>query len=120
MPQLDRAQAQPPPPPKPAWLKIIDQGGNDPRLKGYFTPEGIKLEIVAQEPAITNPVGMAFGDDGTPFVLEWRPGDDGRETPETITYKDGTTRTIATMKKKIKDVVKTLADTKGKGVYDQS
>ena len=63
---------------------------------------------------------MTFADDGTPFVLEWRPGDDGRETPETITYKDGTTRTIAAMKKKIKDVVKTLADTKGKGVYDQS
>jgi putative membrane-bound dehydrogenase-like protein len=120
MPQLDRAQAQPPSPPKPAWLKIIDQGGSDPRLKGYFTPEGIRVEIVAEESVVVNPVGMTFADDGTPFVLEWRPGDEGRETLETIIYKDGTTRTIATMKKKIKDVVKTLVDTKGKGVYDQS
>ncbi len=116
----DGAQAQPPSPPKPVWLKIIDQGGSDPRLKGYFTPEGIKLEIVAEEPVVFNPVGMTFADDGTPFVLEWRPGDAGRRTPETITYKDGTTRTIITMKKKIKDVVKTLTDSKGKGVYDQS
>jgi putative membrane-bound dehydrogenase-like protein len=120
IPQIDQGRAQTPSPPKPAWLKIIDQGGNDPRLKGYFTPEGIKLEIVAEEPLVLNPVGMTFADDGTPFVLEWRPGDNGREMPETIAYKDGTKRTIATMKKKIKDVVKTLLDTKGKGVYDQS
>src|SRR6185437_11101624 len=60
--------------PKPAvkGIKTIDQGGNDSRLKGYFTPEGIKVEIVAEEPVIVNPVGMTCGDDGTPYVLQWR------------------------------------------------
>jgi len=103
-------------------LKIIDQGVNDPRLKGYFTPEGLKVEIVAEEPVVVNPVGLAFGDDGTPYVLEWRPspGDEKREQAETFTYKDGTKRTIATVKKKVKDVVKVLQDTKGKGVYDRA
>jgi putative membrane-bound dehydrogenase-like protein len=130
-PQAARAQSakdtditapQSPSRPAPKWLKIIDQGGNDPRLKGYFTPAGVKVEIVAEEPVVINPVGMAFGDDGTSYVLEWRPspGDDGRETQETFTYKDGTKRSVAAMKKKVKDAVKVLQDTKDKGVYDQS
>ena len=38
----------------------------------------------------------------------------------TFTYKDGTKRHWVTMPKSIPDVVKTLSDSKGKGVYDQS
>jgi quinoprotein glucose dehydrogenase len=57
------------PKPAPSWVKIIDQGDLDPRLKGYKTPEGVKVEIVAENPVIVNPTGMAFGDDGTPYVL---------------------------------------------------
>ena len=34
---------------------FIDQGTNDPRLKGYFTPEGIKVEIVADAPTSSTP-----------------------------------------------------------------
>jgi len=103
-------------------VKIIDQGTLDPRLKGYLTPEGLKLEIVAEEPTVINPVGMTFATDGTPFVLEWLPdtGAGFPEHPETITYKDGSTRKIATMKKRVKDVVKVLRDSKGKGVYDEA
>ncbi len=126
------AQPTPPPPeltqqqsptrPAPKWLKIIDQGANDPRLKGYFTPEGLKVEIVAEEPTVVNPVGMTFADDGTPYVLEWRPspGDEWKETPETFTYKDGSTRKVATMKKRVKDVVKVLRSTKKDGRYDEA
>jgi putative membrane-bound dehydrogenase-like protein len=132
--KTDYHQQQSPPRPKPTWLKIIDQGKNDPRLKGYLTPAGIKLEIVADYPVVTNPVGMTFADDGTLFVLEWRPGPNDvnfPEYPETIRYKDGSKRTIATMRKvsrdtkgKVtrvyKDLVKVLRDTKGKGIYDKA
>ena len=118
----DFTKPQSAPRPKPKWLKIIDQGTNDPRLKGYFTPEGIKVEIVAEAPTVVNPVGMTFADDGTPFVLEWRPspGDEWRETPVIFTYKDGSTRKVATMKKRVKDVVKVLSASKENGVYDRS
>ncbi|HBI43953.1 MAG TPA: hypothetical protein DDY78_14040 [Planctomycetales bacterium] len=60
---------EPAPKPAPSWVKIIDQGDLDPRLKGYKTPEGVKVEIVAENPVVVNPTGMAFGDDGTPYVL---------------------------------------------------
>jgi putative membrane-bound dehydrogenase-like protein len=108
--------------PAPKWLRIVDQGDGDPRLKGYKTPEGIKVEIVAEAPVVVNPVGMTFGTEGTPYVVEWRPspGDEGREQAETITYKDGSKRTIAIPKKRVKDVVKTLRDSQNKGVFDQS
>ncbi len=61
---IDFTQPQSPAKPAPKWLKIIDQGVNDPRLKGYFTPEGLKVEIVSENPVVVNPVGMTFGDDG--------------------------------------------------------
>jgi putative membrane-bound dehydrogenase-like protein len=120
---FDPKQEQSPAKPKPKWLKIIDQGQNDPRLKGYLTPEGLKVEIVADYPAVVNPVGMTFAEDGTPYVLEWRPDIGGSTFPEKkeeITYKDGGKRLITTMKKRVTDVVKVLRDSKGDGVYDQS
>ena len=108
--------------PDPKWLKaFVDQGEDEAALKGYLTPEGVKVDIVAEFPVVTNPVGMTFAEDGTLFVIEWRP--DPKPIAEesfTITYKDGTTRTFAAAKKSVKDVVKVLRDTKGKGVYDQS
>ncbi len=108
--------------PAPSWLKIIDQGDLDPRLKGYKTPEGVKVEIVAENPVVINPVGMTFADDGTPYVLEWRPspGDERREKTETFTFKDGSRHDVPILTKRVRDVVKTLSDSKGKGVYDQS
>jgi len=120
--KFDINQLQSPPLPVPNWVKMIDQGTNDPRLKGYFTPDGLKVEIVAEYPAVVNPVGMTFADDGTPYVLEWLPGGTNwNEHPEVFTYKDGSKRTIATMKKpQVKDVVKVLRDTKNKGVYDEA
>lgn len=119
---VDVSQPQSPTRPAPRWLKIIDQGQNDPRLKGYFTPEGLKVDIVAEFPVVTNPVGMTFGPDGSLYVLEWRPDPSGgvKEHKETITYKDGSTRQVITAKKSVRDVVKLLRDTSGKGIYDEA
>ncbi|MGE3806288.1 MAG: PVC-type heme-binding CxxCH protein, partial [Gemmataceae bacterium] len=39
---------------------------------------------------------------------------------ETFTYKDGSKRSVATMRKGIKDVVKALYDTRGEGKYDMA
>jgi putative membrane-bound dehydrogenase-like protein len=121
-PKFDLAQPQSPALPAPGGLNLVDLGTQDPRLKGYRAPEGIKVEIVAEEPAVVNPVGMTFADDGTPYVLEWRPspGDEWREAVETWTFKDGTVRKVATLKKRVKDVVKVLRGTKGKGKWDAS
>jgi putative membrane-bound dehydrogenase-like protein len=116
------SQYQSPPRPAPAWLKYADLGKLNPRLKGYTAPEGFKVEIVAEEPAVVNPVGMAFDTDGTLFILEWRP-DPGREwleAKETVHYKDGTTRQVTCMKKYVKDVLKVLRYNPAKGAYDRA
>jgi putative membrane-bound dehydrogenase-like protein len=120
--KFDSDQPQSPPPPAPGGLTFIDQGTHDPRLKGYRTPSGFKLEIVAENPVVVNPVGLLFGDDGTPYVLEWRPspGDERHVKLETVHYKDGSTRQVATLWKRVKDVVKTLTDSTGKGRWDKS
>jgi quinoprotein glucose dehydrogenase len=82
-------------------IKLVDQGGGDPRLKGFFAPEGVKIEIAAASPVILASAGMTFGDDGTAYVLEKR-------------------NAAGDQKTKAKDVVKVLLDTHGKGVYDAS
>ena len=94
--------------PVPSWFKIIDQGDLDPRLKGYKTPEGVKVEIVAENPVVVNPVGMAFADDGAAYVLERRPSPDDENKEKTGPVKH------------TRGAVKTLGDSKGKGVYDRS
>jgi putative membrane-bound dehydrogenase-like protein len=122
IPPTDPNQPQSPPRPTPSWVKLVDHGGDDPRLKGYVAPEGLKIEIIAENPVVVNPVGITFAPDGTLVVLEWcpSPGDEWRETPEEFTYKDGTKRKVATMKKKTKDVVKVLHFNKDKGIYDRA
>src|SRR5207249_11195555 len=54
------------------FRSMIDQGDNDPRLKGYKTPEGVKVEIVAEDPVVVNPLCMAFANDSALYVLEAR------------------------------------------------
>jgi putative membrane-bound dehydrogenase-like protein len=123
-PQFDIKQPQSPTLPAPKWLKLIDHGQFDPRLKGYIAPEGLKIEIVAEEPAVVNPVGMTFDTDGTLLVLEWKPSADPRDTwnefAETFIYKDGTQRKVATMKKRVKDVLNVLKWNSDKRLYDRS
>jgi putative membrane-bound dehydrogenase-like protein len=114
-------QPQSPPRPAPPWVKMIDQGQNDPRFKGYFTPDGVKVEVVAEAPTVVNPVGMAFADDGTLYVLEWLPDDRPPvKAVETVHYKDGSMAAFPIRKKQVKDRVKRLRDTKGNGTYDQA
>lgn len=122
-PQLpaEFAQPQSPTKPEPFPIKMVDQGQYDPALKGYFLPEGFKVEIVIAEPDTINPVGMTFGPDGTLYVMEWRPdpvtGDRWFEVKETFRYKDGTTRQVATMKKFTTDLVKQYTYNSGTGKF---
>src|SRR5580698_7747668 len=87
-PPPEFAQPQSPTKPDPFPIKMVDQGQYDPALKGYFMPEGFKLEIVINEPETINPVGMTFAPDGTLFVMEWRTdpvtGDKWFEVKETF------------------------------------
>lgn len=111
--------------PQPEWVKLVDHGVFDKRLAGVIAPEGLKIEIVAEAPTVVNPVGMTFDDDGTLHVLEWVAPDDPKliklpETSVTLTYKDGTKRKLAILRKPNKDRVKILIDSKGKGVYDEA
>src|SRR5579884_2960110 len=109
-PPPEFAQPQSPPKPEPFPIHLVDQGKFDPALKGYYLPEGFRMEVVIAEPDVINPVGMTFAPDGSLFVMEWRPdpvtGDKWFEVKETFRYKDGTTRQVATMKKFTFDVVK--------------
>ena len=80
--------------PPPTGSSSSSPGQTDPRLKGYITPVGIKVEIVADFPDIVNPVGMTFGPDGTLYVLEWvEPVSIAEEIIDFI-YKDGTKRKV--------------------------
>jgi putative membrane-bound dehydrogenase-like protein len=108
-PPPEFAQPQSPPKPAPFRVNLVDQGQFDPRFKGYFLPEGFRMEVVLSEPDVVNPVGMTFAPDGTLFVLEWRPdpvNPGWNEVKETFRYRDGSTRQVATMKKFTTDLVK--------------
>ncbi len=117
---------QTPPRPAPDWLKIVDHGQYDARLKGYFAPEGLKIEIVAEAPDVINPVGVTFGPDGTLYVLEWVEVPANMQGPNfpkaeiEFTYKDGTKRKVLIARKPIRDRVKTLTLNAKNGVYDSS
>ncbi len=123
-PPADFAGPESPAKPPPFPIKMIDQGQFDPALKGYYTPEGFRLEIVASDPVIVNPVGLTFTPDGTLLVLEWKPDpfSDGRwfEFKETFRYRDGTTKQVATMKKFIGDPLKQLTLNPKTGKYESS
>jgi quinoprotein glucose dehydrogenase len=123
-PPADFTGPQSPTKPLPFPVKMIDQGQYDPKLKGYYTPEGFRLDIVASDPVIVNPVGLTFAPDGTLFVLEWKPDpfSDGRwfEFKETFRYRDGTTKQVATMKKFVGDPLKQLKLNPKTGQYDSA
>jgi putative membrane-bound dehydrogenase-like protein len=121
-PKADLNFQQSPLKPEPDWVKIVDYGQFDARLKGYFVPEGIKVEIVAEEPTVINPVGMTFDNDGNLYVLEWveAKGLDNPKKYVELTYKDGSKRKVLIAHKPIKDRVKLLGYNAKKGVYDSA
>ena len=106
----------------PKDRRFIDQGTADKRLAGYLTPEGLDLAIALDDAFLNNPVALAFGDDGTPYVMEHRtvPTDGWREETRAVKYKDGTTREYRTWVKKSKDVIKALVASKPGGPWDGS
>ncbi|HEY1066808.1 MAG TPA: PVC-type heme-binding CxxCH protein, partial [Pirellulales bacterium] len=106
--------------PTPGWVKPIDQGEKNPALKGLFTPAGIKVEVVADAPAVVNPVGMKFADDGTPYVLEWRVAPTSGHKAYEVKHADGTVTTVNRMEKSTRDELKILKDENGDGVYETS
>lgn len=119
-PADDTSVVQSPPRPAPAWLHLEDQGALNPDLKGLIAPRGFKVEIVATEPVVVNPVGMTFDKSGTFYVLEWPVAEKQERKDENITYKDGSSRLNATMKKSRPDIVKILSDQNGDGVFESA
>ena len=109
-PPAEFAQPQSAPKPEPFPVKLVDQGRFDPNLKGYYLPDGFRMDVVLADPDVVNPVGMTFAPDGSLFVLEWRPdpvaADRWFPVLETVRYRDGTTRRVTTMKKFTTDLVK--------------
>ena len=61
----------------------------DPRLAGYRTPPGWKVELAATEPTIVNPVTMTFGPDGRLYVVEWKEGRGPNDRILALTDGDG-------------------------------
>ena len=88
----------------------------EPGLTGV---EGLKVETVAAEPAIASPVAIAFGDEGTLYVLERKAGKEGIESEE-VTVGDGAKVRIYRTTKNTPDELKSLHDTDGDGVCDES
>ncbi len=105
--------------PQPSWVSMVDQRGTDARLAGYLTPREIKLEIVAQNPALTHAGDSCFGADGSLFLLEWRPGAEAgaREFVETLNYRDGSRHSFKRMSTPVKDAIKIVRNL---GSFDEA
>ncbi len=98
----------------------LDHGKAEPRLKGYSTPPGFKLEIVPT-PTLTRPVTFSFTPAGVPIVLEPAAGKVAVKTDgATITYKDGSTRKIAVAGRSGPDTIQLLRSTKEDGPWDKT
>ena len=106
--------------PTPSWVNMIDQGQKDERLKGIFTPAGIKVEIVADAPTVIDPVDITFDDQGNLFVLEWRQADDAHHSRYEVKFQDGSTGIVNRMTKSKPDELKQIFDTDGDGVYNKA
>ena len=106
--------------PAPDWVRMVDQGVQNRKLAGLMTPEGIKVELVAANPAVVDPVGMAFAPDGTPYVLEWRQSPEKINSYYEFTYQDGTPGRVDRIYKEVDDQLKCLIDADGDGVYESS
>ncbi len=79
------------------------------------------MDVVAQEPAVINPVGLTFSASGVPHVLEWTYQEErGRHLSYEITLKDGSTVTVNRMQKDVRDRLKVLQDADGNGVYESA
>src|SRR5262245_3201066 len=107
--------------PAPKWVELVDLGKQDRRLAGYRAPAGLEIEIIAEAPAVINPVGLSFLDDGTPLVIEWTHDPDDKPKPVDVTFefRDRSKHTIQVLKKRKKDVIKALTIGKNNTVWDR-
>src|SRR5262245_58008937 len=60
------------PPPRPAPLRNGEPRTPRDELATFSVPEGFRVELVASEPAVVDPVAMAFDERGRIFVAEMR------------------------------------------------
>ena len=96
---------------------LVELSRFDPRLKGHYAPKGFKVEIVAAEPAIVDPTGMAFDDKGNLYVSEWKYADRMLDTWDTVKLPEGGSTKVQRRRKSTIDVVKRLGNRDDKGVY---
>ena len=119
-PELDYHQHEMPALPTPKWVSMIDQGNRVPELRGMRTPDGVHVDIVAREPVIVDPVGMAFDDQGTAYVLEWREATEQVDVTYTVNYRDGTSAQVNRKQKNALDHFKRLIDADNDGHYEDA
>ncbi|MFO0876560.1 MAG: HEAT repeat domain-containing protein [Gemmataceae bacterium] len=117
--RTDPTKPRSPTRPAPEWVKLVDVRSDDARLAGYRAPEGIKLEVVADETVLPHPVSLSFTEDGKPLVVTRTPGQP-TSIVETVRYKNGTTRKISIVGKKTKDAIKALSASKENGPWDRA
>ena len=87
-------------------------------------PRGSRSRSSAEAPVVVNPVGMTFADDGTPYVLEWRPR---RRSRRRARLQDGDLHlqgrdqyAVIGRSQGVHEAVKELSDSTGQGVYDEA
>ncbi len=118
--EIDYTQYETPNLPAPDWVRLIDQGTSDPRLAGLYAPAGVRVQIVAEEPAVVNPVGIRFDDAGNLYVLEWRVAPDAQHTSYEVHFQDGSVGRVNRMRKGVPDQLKRLCDADGDGHYESA
>ncbi len=106
--------------PAPSWVKVADHGATNPKLAGIRVPDVFKVEVVAEEPVVLNPVSLSFDGDGRAYVIQWTPAKSSRLGEYEIAYQDGTTGRVRRMFKDSRDELRRLDDTNGDGVWDAS
>jgi putative membrane-bound dehydrogenase-like protein len=117
---VDYTQYETPALAAPAWVRQVDQGEHDRRLAGLYAPEGVRVEIVAEEPAVVNPVGIRFDESGTLYVLEWRVAPEAKHVSYEVSFQDGTVGRVNRMQKSVPDQLKRLIDADGDGLYERA
>ena len=105
--------------PTPSWAQDVDLGAQDPALAGYKSLDGLRVEVVASEPLVVNPMGMRFDDDGSLLVLRWV-GSGAEILPREVVYRDGSRRSMPRWVKPTPDRLDRLIDTDGDGIFDRS
>lgn len=106
--------------PAPDWVSIKDFGEKNPKLAGFRVPDAFRVDVVAEEPVVLNPVSLSFDDQGRAYVIQWNPATSSKLGEYSITYQDGTTGKIHRMMKDSRDDLRRLEDTDGDGVWDKS